>query len=108
MEINNNILLLIKKTPDAILTNISQRVKERRLESNLTQKALAQRSGIPLPTYRRFEHTSEISLRNLLMIGVALDMTDEFDKLFSQKTYKNMDDLLNADNKKRKRGKANG
>jgi transcriptional regulator with XRE-family HTH domain len=108
MTLNNHILLLINKTPDAILTSIAQRVKERRLESELTQKALALRSGIPLPTYRRFERTGDISLRNLLMIGVALDMTDEFDRLFSQKVYKSIDDILKTDGKKRKRGKANG
>ncbi|GHT66592.1 hypothetical protein FACS189452_02740 [Bacteroidia bacterium] len=108
MNINDNILLLIEKTPDAILSSISRRVKERRLESAQTQKGLAQRAGIPLPTYRRFERTSEISLRNLLMLGVALDMTDKFDDLFSRKVYNSMDDLLKASGKKRKRGRANG
>ncbi|GHT87464.1 hypothetical protein FACS189474_0300 [Bacteroidia bacterium] len=108
MEINDNILSLIRKTPDTILNSIAQRVKARRLESEQTQKGLARKAGIPLPTYRRFERTGEISLHNLLMLGVALEMTDEFDRLFSQKIYNSMDDLLRVDGKKRKRGKANG
>jgi transcriptional regulator with XRE-family HTH domain len=105
MDITDNILSLIGNSPGAILTNLSQRVKERRLEFELTQKEFARRAGVPLPTYRRFERTGDISLRNLLMLGVVLNMTDEFDLLFSQKTYKSMDSLLKSDGKKRKRGK---
>jgi transcriptional regulator with XRE-family HTH domain len=108
MGINDNILSLIQKTPDVILNNLAQRVKQRRLESNFTQKELAQRAGMPLPTYRRFERTGEIAFRSLLMLGVALNMTDEFNILFSQKIYKNIDDLLKNDGKKRKRGKTYG
>jgi transcriptional regulator with XRE-family HTH domain len=108
MDINNNILSLIQKTPDVILNNVAQRVKQRRLESEFTQKELAQRAGMPLPTYRRFERTGEIAFRSLLMLGVALNMTDEFERLFSQKTYKTIDDLLKSDSKKRKRGKTYG
>jgi transcriptional regulator with XRE-family HTH domain len=108
MSTNNNILSLIEKMPDVILNNVAQRVKQRRLEAEFTQKELAQRAGIPLSTYRRFERTGEVAFRSLLMLGVALNMTDEFDTLFSQKIYKNIDDLLNTDGKKRQRGKAYG
>jgi hypothetical protein len=63
---------------------------------------------MPLPTYRRFERTGEIAFRSLLMLGVALNMTDEFDTLFSQKIYTNIDDLLKNSEKKRQRGKSYG
>ncbi|MDR2621157.1 MAG: helix-turn-helix domain-containing protein [Dysgonamonadaceae bacterium] len=108
MAINNNILVVIEKTPDIIIQDIAERVKERRLESALTQKELAKRSGIPLPTYRRFERTGEISFRSLVMIGITLGMMEEFLGLFSTKTYSSMDNLLKAGNKKRQRGKRNG
>ena len=108
MGINDNILLVIEKTPDVIIKDIADRVKARRLESALTQKELARRAGIPLPTYRRFERTGEISFRSLVMIGITLGMMGEFLNLFSTKTYSSIDNLLEAGNKKRQRGKRNG
>ncbi|GHT73073.1 hypothetical protein AGMMS50262_03540 [Bacteroidia bacterium] len=106
MEINDNILSLIEGTPNSIIQGISERMKQRRLELALTQKGLAQRSGIPLPTYRRFERTGEISLRSLIMLGIALGMTTEFSELFATKTYSSIDELLKQ-TKKRQRGKRN-
>jgi transcriptional regulator with XRE-family HTH domain len=86
---------------------VAERVKMRRLESAFTQKELAARAGIPLPTYRRFERTGEISLHSLVLLGMALGMTAEFSELFNVKTYSNMDELL-TQTKKRQRGKRNG
>lgn len=51
MDTSNNILSLINNAPDKILTSVAQRVKERRLEAEQTQKELAQRAGIPLIFY---------------------------------------------------------
>ena len=108
MEINDNILSLIENTPDVIMRGVVARVKERRLERAFTQKELAMRANIPLPTYRRFEKTGEISFRSLVMLGIALGMTEEFSTLFSTKTYKSIDELLKLNNKKRQRGRKNG
>jgi len=108
MSISNNILSLINNEPNAITKDIAERVKARRLETALTQKELALRAGIPLPTYRRFERNGEISLRSLVMLGLVLGATDEFSALFTTKTYKNIDDLLKQKNNKRKRGTKNG
>ncbi|GHT08669.1 hypothetical protein FACS189426_04840 [Bacteroidia bacterium] len=108
MDLKDNILSLIEKTPDAILTGIAGRVKQRRLEMAYTQKEIAQRAGIPLPTYRRFERTGEISARSLVMLGMALAMTDAFENLFFEKQYGSMDDLLKDKSVNRKRGKRNG
>ena len=109
VDITDNILSLINNTPDEIMRSVSQRVKERRLEKNLSQKSLASRAGLTFASYRRFETTGEISLRSLIMIALALDMTSEFDSLFSTRTYQSIDQLLNLElNQKRKRGARNG
>jgi len=108
-DITDNILSLIGKTPDEIMRSISQRVKERRLEKNFTQMTLASRAGLTLASYRRFETTGEISFRSLVMIALALDMTSEFETLFSTPTYQSINQLLNLENNpKRKRGARNG
>ena len=106
--INNTILSLIEHTPDGIMTDLSLRVKARRLELNLTQSALAARSGIPLPTYRRFESTGEISLRNLVSLALTLKSTDEFESLFSRPRYETIDEALaSSRNRARMRGRRN-
>ncbi|MDR0333393.1 MAG: helix-turn-helix domain-containing protein [Dysgonamonadaceae bacterium] len=107
MSISNDILSVIENSPKAITLAVAERVKQRRLESALTQKELAKRAGIPLPTYRRFERMGEISFGSLVLLGIALGMTAEFSELFNVKTYSNIDDLLKQ-TKKRQRGKRNG
>ncbi len=107
-EINDNILSLIGKTPDLLMSGIAQRLKQRRLEKGWTQKVLAAKSGVSFPSYRRFESSGEISLRSLVMLAFALDMTDEFESLFSSKTYQSIDDIVKAEQpKQRKRGSKN-
>lgn len=107
-RINDNILLLISKTPDLLMSGIAERVKQRRLEKGWTQKMLAAKAGVSLPSYRRFESSGEISLRSLVMLAFALDMTDEFETLFNSKTYQSIDDIIQVKQpKQRKRGKRN-
>ncbi|KAA6332204.1 hypothetical protein EZS27_019271 [termite gut metagenome] len=105
-ETTNNIITFVIDSPVAIMQSIAKRVKERRLEKNLTQKDLASRSGLSFGTYRRFETTGEISLRGLVMIALTLEMTNDFDVLFSTQSYSSMNELLNHKKiKQRKRGR---
>lgn len=99
---------IIFSTPDALCKEIAFRVKERRLERNLTQKAFAKRSGVGYDAYRKFENTGEITLRNLLLCAVALNDTESFSNLFTQKAYQSIDELLKTQEaKKRRRGSKN-
>ena len=107
-QINDNILSLIGKTHDSLMLGIAGRVKERRLEKDWTQRALALKAGISFGSLRRFESSGEISLRSLMMIAFALGMEDDFQKLFSKQIYRSIDDLLNGSKvKQRKRGGKN-
>ena len=108
VDVNDNILSLIDKTPNLIMSGIAQRVKQRRLEKGWTQKMLAAKAGLSLPSYRRFESSGEISVRSLVILAFALDMTDEFETLFSSKTYQSIDDIVKSEQtKQRKRGHKN-
>jgi transcriptional regulator with XRE-family HTH domain len=108
VDVNDNILSLIDKTPNLIMSGIAQRVKQRRLEKGWTQKMLAAKAGLSLPSYRRFESSGEIYVRSLVMLAFALDMTDEFETLFSSKTYQSIDDIVKSEQtKQRKRGHKN-
>jgi transcriptional regulator with XRE-family HTH domain len=106
--LNNNILSFDSPSPDAIMRGLSERVRARRLEMNLTQKALAGRAGMPFATYRRFETSGEVSIKNLIMIATALGATDDFESLFSSRRYQNIDEVINMKKiKVRKRGRRN-
>ena len=99
---------IIFKTPDSIMKNIAERVKERRLEKNFTQKAFAKRAGVGYDAYRRFENTGEITLQKLILCAIILDAAEDFTKLFSTKSYQSIDELLkNKEAKNRKRGSRN-
>jgi len=99
---------IINRTPNAIMKGIAERLKERRLEKNFTQKAFAKRAGVGYDAYRKFENTGEITLHNLVLCAVILDATDDFSKLFSTKHYQSIDELLERkETKKRQRGSRN-
>lgn len=95
--------------PLSIAKEIAVRVREKRLELNLTQQALATRSGVSLGSLKRFENRYEISLRHLLLLAIALQATEEFTALFSHTLYQSVDDVVNRKQKsKRQRGRENG
>jgi len=103
-----DISTIINNTPGSILKRTADRVKEKRLARNLTQKAFAKRAGVGYDAYRKFENTGEITFRNLVLCAIALDDADGFTELFTKKTYQSIDELLKMQEvKKRKRGSRN-
>jgi transcriptional regulator with XRE-family HTH domain len=71
------------QTPGEIAHLLSGRIRTLRLARGWTQQELAERSGITLPSYRRFERTGKIALERLLRIAIALDARAGFDQLFA-------------------------
>ena len=57
---------IINSSPDTVIRGIAERIKERRLERNLTQKAFSKRAGMGYDAYHRFENTGEITLDRYL------------------------------------------
>ena len=95
-------------SPYTIAKQIAMRVREKRLALNLTQQALASRSGVSLGSLKRFESRYEISLRHLLLLAVTLQATEEFTQLFSATVYQGVDDVVKQKHlPKRKRGRKN-
>jgi|JI10StandDraft_1071094.scaffolds.fasta_scaffold05584_10 transcriptional regulator with XRE-family HTH domain len=91
-------------TPYEAAYLLAKRLKELRLAQNLSQKTLAQQSGVSYGTIKRFEQSGKISLNSLLKISFILGVIEEFDSLFLEKTNpKSIQELLKTD--KRKRGR---
>jgi len=105
MASSGSIIQFNNVTVPDICKSIAGKVKDRRLDLNLTQSGLALRAGVNLETYRKFEQKGTISLQSLVKLAFALNMTDDFSNLFAQKQYQSLDELLGAEHNVRKRGK---
>ena len=84
-----------------------QNVRERRLQMDLTQEGLAERSGVPLSTLRKFEQTGMISLESFLKILSIVGGLEEMIEGLKPNTpaFKSIDEVIKIDEKTvKKRG----
>ena len=94
---------LVLYTPKEIAERIAGRVREDRLARGWTREQLAERAGVPLMTYRRFERTGQISLERLLAVASALGRTSEWEDVFRPRAAQSLDDVA-PDRPARQRG----
>lgn len=73
--------MLSIKSPAEMASELSSRLKQKRLEYNWTREELARRSGVAVASIRRFETQSEISLNRFLQLCYTLHALDGFDQL---------------------------
>jgi transcriptional regulator with XRE-family HTH domain len=92
--------------PDEIASLLAERIRAERLRREWKQETLAERSGVSLPTIRRYERTGRTSLENLLKLCHALGRLDGFADLLSPPPASSIDELAarTASAPKRKRG----
>ena len=81
-------------TPISVAQAVAERAKQRRTAMRLTQAELAQKAGVSLSAYRRFEQHGQIAFSGLLQIAFALDCLNDFDALFASPSWATMDDML--------------
>ena len=93
---NDNILAFIEASVGEMQAVLASRIRQRRLEKNLTQSELSVRSGMSLASYRRFEKTGEISLKSLILIAKALNLANDFMTLFNQPAYRSIEDVIKS------------
>jgi len=87
-------LLLNQNNPNYLAQKIAEKSKQKRIKLNLTQKELAERSGVSLSSLKRFEQKAEISLSSLLKIAIVLDDSENFANLFSDTKPETLDDYI--------------
>lgn len=95
-------------TPAKTQKKLAKNVRARRLQMELTQEGLAKRSGVPLPTLRKFEQKGSISLESFLKIQMVLGGLEDILKATQIKDtqFSSIDEVLKANNKpSRQRGK---
>lgn len=95
-------------TPLKAQRKLAENVRAQRLEMDLTQEGLSERSGVALPTLRKFEQKGVISLESFLKIFMVIG---DLEPLISATkatppTFSSIDEVLSPGKKTgRKRGR---
>ena len=87
---------LYQKTWKEINNEVASNVQKLRKRKKISQKALAERSGVSLGSIKRFEQTGEISLQSLTKIAIALRAEDELESLFTSANFESIEEILNG------------
>ena len=89
-------------TPAKAQKKLAEHVRARRLQMELTQEGLAKRSGVALPTLRKFEQKGSISLESFLNLQMVLGGLEDILKATQIKgqhtSFSSIDDVLEANN----------
>lgn len=80
------------QTIQSITEQLVEREKLRRKKMHLSQRELANKSGVSYASIRRFENICEISLNSLLKIANTLDCLEEFNSIFKLPVVKSLKD----------------
>ena len=86
---------LIWETAEELDKNLALRVRKIRKRRKISQRKLADLSGVSYGSIKRFETSGQISLLALTKIAMALDMADELRNIFSQVPYRNIQEVIN-------------
>jgi len=72
----------IDKTPADVLLELAEKTRNLRKARKMTQLDLAKRANVSLGSYKRFEHTGQVSLDALLRIAFILGRLEDFESVF--------------------------
>jgi len=90
---------LTQKTPLEINNIIMHNMVSLRKRRKISQKSLAAKSGVSYGSIRRFEKEGEISLLSLTKIAIALDASDELERLFTEVPFTSIEEVINGQSK---------
>ena len=84
------------KTPNDIAHELVGKIKQHRKKLKISQAQLASKSGVSLGSIKRFESKYEISLNSFIKILIALNLEQDLENLFTQKSYNSIDEVING------------
>ena len=91
-----NNFLFNPKTPNDIAHELVEKIKHHRKKLKISQAQLASKSGVSLGSIKRFESRYEISLNSFIKILIALNLEQDLENLFTQKSYNSIDEVING------------
>ena len=83
------------ETAEEINMKLAERVRGIRQRKKISQKQLAENSGVSYGSIKRFETSGQISLLSLTKIAIALNMADEIRDLFTNVGYASIAEVVN-------------
>ena len=92
-------------SPREVALELAGKVRERRLEADLTLEGLAARAGVSLGTLKLYERSGRASIEFVIAIAFALGAEKEFEGLFPRKPRRSIEDVLQKPVRKRGRRK---
>lgn len=81
----------LEPTPYEMGLKLAQRHRVMRKRLKISQKEMAERSGVSLGSLKRFERSGKISMESLLKLVHLLGRLSDFDHVLNQK--ENTDDI---------------
>jgi transcriptional regulator with XRE-family HTH domain len=86
-------------SPGEVQIKLAAFIRQRRLSREMTQQEMAQRSGVPLSTLRKFEQKGQVSLESFLkLLWVVGDLNTLMESVKPEKPqFKSIDDVLKKD-----------
>ena len=84
------------KTPNDIAKELVEKIKQQRKKLKISQIQLATKSGVSLGSIKRFESKYEISLNSFIKILITLNLVQDLENLFTQKSYNSIDEVING------------
>ena len=91
-----NDFLFNPKTPNEIAKELVEKIKQHRKKLKISQAQLVTKSGVSLGSIKRFESKYEISLNSFIKILIALNLEQDLENLFTQKSYNSIDEVING------------
>ena len=87
--------MLSLKTDQEMLEELAVKCRELRLRQNLSQQDVAERAGIAVRSYRRFEQEGQISLERFVAVIRALNRFPELEGLLEAPAITDIRELDN-------------
>ncbi|KGE14183.1 helix-turn-helix domain-containing protein [Sphingobacterium deserti] len=87
-------------SPSKAQLKIAEQIRAKRLAMNLTQEGLAERSGVALPTLRKFEQKGLISLESFVKLLMVVGGVEAIIEALqpSKAVFASIDDVLKDEN----------
>ena len=81
-------------TPDEAGAAIGARLRDHRLAQNRSQREVAQRAGVSVPTVKRLEATGRGSIEHLLLIAWTLGLEHVFIDLMPKPAPRSIEEVV--------------
>ena len=83
---------MVWETAEELDQKLAGRVRNIRKRRSISQKKLADMSGVSYGSIKRFEATGQISLLSLTKRAIALDIADDLRSIFTQIPYRTIEE----------------